>query len=67
MQTIFRARTAAMVLGLLNALLFHAGVFRGVTRWDVGAGVPAVAKTSAVASLTLWVGVIACGRLLAYL
>ena len=63
----FIVKLILIALAGLNALLFHVGVFRKVAAWDVGAVVPSVAKTSAVASLALWVGVIACGRLLAYL
>jgi hypothetical protein len=50
-----------------NALLFHAGVYRRVTGWEIGVEAPASAKIAAVASLAIWIGVIACGRLLAYL
>lgn len=49
-----------------NAAAFHAGVFRGVAAWDSGIAVPAAAKLHAVASLVIWTGVLACGRLLAY-
>jgi len=51
----------------INAAAFHLGPFRGVQAWDSGAPVPAAAKLHAVLSLSIWMGVIACGRLLAYL
>lgn len=51
----------------VNALLFHLGPYRSVARWDSGAAAPAVARLQAGASLLLWLGVIACGRLIAYL
>jgi hypothetical protein len=38
-----------------------------VSAWNVEAEPPTAAKLAAVLSLTLWTGVIACGRLLAYL
>jgi hypothetical protein len=51
----------------LNALLFHRRIYPTVTQWDTGNHAPTRAKISAVASLILWLGVISCGRLLAYL
>jgi hypothetical protein len=55
------------VLAGLNALAFHRGAFRSVDRWDAGSTAPAAARAAAVLSLALWIGVIAAGRLLAYL
>lgn len=51
----------------LNAAMFHMGPFRTVGSWDRGTKTPASAKVHAAASLALWLGVISCGRLLAYL
>jgi hypothetical protein len=50
----------------LNAVAFHVGPFRSVERWDSGTATPHVARLHAVLSLVIWMGVIACGRLLAY-
>jgi hypothetical protein len=50
-----------------NALWFHLGPYQGVQRWDTGVGAPAAAKISAALSIAIWLGVISCGRLLAYL
>ena len=50
-----------------NAAVFHAGSFRSVARWDRGVASPPAARLHAAASLIIWAGVIACGRLLAYL
>jgi hypothetical protein len=62
----FRLKLLFLVLAALNALVFHRGAFRSVSGWDASR-VPAPARAAAVASLLLWVGVIAAGRLLAYL
>jgi hypothetical protein len=62
----FRLKLVFLVLAGLNALVFHRGAFRSVGGWE-SAAVPASARAAAVASLLLWVGVIAAGRLLAYL
>jgi len=51
----------------LNAAAFHFGVFRTAPAWDRNARVPPAARWSAALSLVLWLGVIACGRLIAYL
>ena len=51
----------------LTAVAFHLGPYRGVVQWDSAAGTPAAAKLHAAASLSTWIGVITCGRLLAYL
>jgi hypothetical protein len=51
----------------INAAAFHLGPFRGVQAWDSGVPVPVAAKLHAMLSLLIWMGVIACGRLLAYL
>ena len=61
----------ALKIGLIfaagvNAAVFHAGVFRGASDWDVNRAPPAAARIAAALSLLLWVSVIACGRLLAY-
>jgi len=50
-----------------NAALFHAGSFRSVAQWDCGVATPRAVRLHAAASLIIWVSVIACGRLLAYL
>jgi hypothetical protein len=63
----FQIKLLLLILAGLNAAIFHAGVFRTVTAWDVQSAAPGAAKLSAVVSLCLWVGVITCGRLLAYL
>jgi len=50
----------------INAAVFHAGVFRTAEAWDSGTAVPVPAKIHAVISLLIWISVLACGRLLAY-
>lgn len=49
-----------------NAAVFHAGVYRGASDWDVNRTPPVAARLAAALSLLLWISVIACGRLLAY-
>jgi len=63
----FRVKLVLLFAAGLNALLFHAGVFRSVAAWDQHVPTPRAAKLSALLSLAIWTGVIACGRLIAYL
>src|SRR5262245_16735379 len=63
----FRVKLLLLLAAGLNALLFHAGVFRSVHAWDQHVSTPRAAKLSALLSLAIWAGVISCGRLIAYL
>ena len=51
----------------LNAWVFHRWPFRSVARWDREVPAPPRARAAALLSIGLWLSVIACGRLLAYL
>lgn len=61
---VFMLKLALIAAAGLNALAFHAGPWRRAEHW--GAAPPAPARLHAGVSLLLWIGVIACGRLLAY-
>lgn len=63
----FAVKLALIGLAGANALWFHFGVFGGAQRWDKETAAPVPAKAAAALSLALWVGVIGCGRLIAYL
>lgn len=65
-NTAFVLKMSLLFCAATNAALFHAGVFRNAAAWDVGVAVPGAAKLHAAASLLIWTGVLACGRLLAY-
>lgn len=62
----FIIKMSLLFCAATNAAVFHAGVFRGVANWDSGIATPAAAKIHAMVSLLIWIGVLACGRLLAY-
>ena len=51
----------------LNAAAFHVGPYRTVGQWDSATATPGAAKVHAALSLLIWMGVISCGRLLAYI
>ena len=63
----FLLKLGLIFLAGLNAIAFHLGPFSRVSDWDTGKPAPAGAKACAAASLAIWLGVICCGRLLAYL
>ena len=63
----FRVKLVLLVSAGINAFVFHRGVFRSVAAWDQHARIPGAAKASAALSLAIWLGVITCGRLIAYL
>jgi hypothetical protein len=63
----FAVKMALIALAGLNVLWFHRGALRDVTRSTAPGPAPAAAKVSAGLSLLTWIGVISCGRLLAYL
>src|SRR5690606_39120713 len=61
----FLVKMALIVLAGLNMTMFHLGPWRRMARWADGPA-PAAARTGAVLSAGLWIGVLACGRLIAY-
>ena len=63
----FALKMTLLLVAGCNAAFFHVGPYRTVKDWDVGRAAPLAARASAAASLLIWVGVVSCGRLLAYL
>jgi hypothetical protein len=62
----FRIKIVFLVLAGLNPLIFHTSVYRRVQEWEVLEISPWRARAAAIASLTLWSGVIIAGRAIAY-
>jgi hypothetical protein len=63
----FRVKLLLIAAAGTNAWAFHRWPFRAVARWDRDLPAPAHARIAALLSMVLWLSVIACGRLLAYL
>jgi hypothetical protein len=63
---LFIAKLFLLSLAGTNAVMFHTGPYVNVSAWDVGIRPPASARAMAAASLIIWVGVIFCGRWIAY-
>jgi hypothetical protein len=61
----FRIKLVALALAALNALAFHYTVGRRLVDWDARP-LPGSAHAVGVLSVTLWVVIVFCGRLIAY-
>ena len=61
----FRVKMLLLALLGLNAALFQFRFYPHMAEWDTG-NVPLGAKVVAFVSLLFWMGVIMCGRLMAY-
>jgi hypothetical protein len=62
----FVVKMVLLVLAATNAAAFHLGSFRSVQLWDLGVKAPRSARLHAAASLIIWLGVVTCGRMIAY-
>ena len=62
---VFGLKLILILIAFMNAGIFHRFTFRSVMTWSTSE-TPAAAKAAAVISLSLWVSVITCGRLIAY-
>ena len=63
----FQLKMGLLLAAGINAAIFHTGPYQGVARWDTNERAPAGARFSVALSIAIWVSIIACGRLLAYL
>lgn len=68
---VFMLKMGLILAAGVNAAMLHVGAMRAAGRWDaeagdVDAGTPWRVRIAAAVSILLWLGVIACGRLLAY-
>jgi hypothetical protein len=63
----FQLKMALLLAAGINAALFHTGPYQSVAAWDTNATAPLGARASVALSIAIWISIIACGRLLAYL
>lgn len=61
---LMQAKAALLVAGLANAVAFHLLWHRLLPTWDYAA--PAAARVQSATSIAIWLGVLSCGRLIAY-
>ena len=62
----FRLKMVLLVVAAANVAFFHLVPYRTVGTWDAGAAAPGPARAAAALSIPAWIGVISCGRLIAY-
>jgi hypothetical protein len=62
----FRAKLISLLLLGINAAVYQKFFYPKMAQWDSARGAPAGAKFCAGFSLLLWIGVIVCGRTMAY-
>ena len=62
----FQIKMVLVLLAGLNALLYHWKVSPVMRTWNPAADSPPMAKIVAFTSLTIWTGVLLCGRLIPY-
>jgi hypothetical protein len=62
----FQLKLLLMAMAGINMAAFHLIPWRTVSHWDAGAPPPVAARLAGGLSLALWIGVIACGRWIAF-
>ena len=62
----FWAKALMLVLAGVNIAVYHLTIDRRQTEWNAARIPPWQARIAGLASLTLWVGIIAAGRMMAY-
>ncbi len=62
----FQTKLAFMAVAGINVLIFYRFAFGPVKRSGADAKAPRAAQVAAAVSLTCWIGVIVCGRLITY-
>jgi hypothetical protein len=62
----FRAKLMFLLLLGINALVYQTIFYPKMTEWDVARKTPVGARLCAGLSLIVWIGVIICGRTMAY-
>lgn len=61
-NAVFQTKLIFLALAGINMLVFHAITGRDVKHWKASAPAPIAARVAGAASLTVWIGVVACGR-----
>lgn len=62
----FQLKMALLMAAGINAIVFHTLPYARVAEWDTGVRAPPAAIASVAASIAIWIAILACGRLLAY-
>lgn len=62
---VFGMKLILILIAFINAGIFHRFTLTPSSDWQIS-GTPPGAKAAAIISITLWISVITCGRLIAY-
>ena len=62
----FRIKLILLVAAAINAFLFHRHMNRSVSTWDTDKVPPKRTRMAGAISLSLWIGIVTCGRFIAY-
>jgi hypothetical protein len=62
----FRIKMVLLVAAAVNAFLFHRKMKASISDWDTDARAPKRLRRGAILSITFWVSIVICGRLIAY-
>jgi len=62
----FRTKMILLMVAGINVWIFHSGVYRRVTSWDMDRIPPKAARVAGAFSLVLWVAIVLSGRMIAY-
>jgi hypothetical protein len=63
----FQIKLLLIIAAIVNAAIFHQFSFKSVSKWNKNVSTPISAKLAGIISIFLWITVIACGRLIAYI
>jgi hypothetical protein len=63
---VFWTKMALLLVAALNVMVFHQFIFKPGARLAANGEFPSSARISALVSIVSWMGIIICGRLLAY-
>jgi len=66
-NTAFLLKLILIFLALLNAWIFQRYTMRSVHLWNTGITPPLKARFAGTFSILMWISVISCGRLIAYI
>jgi hypothetical protein len=66
MNTVFQVKLALIALGLINVLVFEFMTWPKIKDLPPLTPLPALARSSGIASLAIWIAVAAAGRTIAY-
>ena len=62
----FQLKLTLLLLLIVHAVVFRRSVYKNTEELDRSPQVPGRAKAAAILSLVLWIGVVTCGRWIAY-